>query len=57
MAPNGHSEFVLSFRSSKKEHRETINVDQAILAAGDHHGSTYYQHQRFFNMIRDGGDA
>jgi myo-inositol 2-dehydrogenase/D-chiro-inositol 1-dehydrogenase len=57
-SPDGaerHSEFVLSFRSSKKEHREAINVDQAILAAGDHHGSTYYQHQRFFNMIRDGG--
>lgn len=49
------SEFVLSPRASKVEQRETIEVDHTILAAGDHHGSTFFQHQKFFAMVRDGG--
>ncbi len=27
-----------------------IPVDKALLAAGDHNGSTFYQHQKFFDM-------
>ena len=27
-----------------------IPVDPALLAAGDHNGSTFYQHQKFFDM-------
>jgi hypothetical protein len=27
-----------------------IPVDTALLAAGDHNGSTFYQHQKFFDM-------
>jgi len=49
------SEFVLSPRSTKLEQREVIHVDRSILAAGDHHGSTFFQHQKFFAMVRDGG--
>jgi len=29
-----------------------IPVDKALLAAGDHNGSTFYQHQKFFEMAR-----
>ena len=29
-----------------------IPVDPALLAAGDHNGSTFYQHQKFFDMVR-----
>ncbi len=29
-----------------------IPVDPALLAAGDHNGSTYYQHQKFFELAR-----
>lgn len=57
-SPDGferHSEFVLSPRASKSQMREVMQVDAAILAAGDHHGSTFFQHQEFFAMIRDGG--
>ncbi|WP_340159093.1 Gfo/Idh/MocA family oxidoreductase [uncultured Hoeflea sp.] len=50
-----HSEFVLSPRASKLEQREIVDVDAAILAVGDHHGSTYFQHQKFLEMIRSGG--
>lgn len=50
-----HSEFVLSMRASKRECREIVEVDPAILAVGDHHGSAYFQHRKFLAMIRDGG--
>jgi len=50
-----HSEFVLSPRASKREQREIVDVDAAILAVGDHHGSTFFQHQKFLAMIRNGG--
>ncbi|MEZ5847624.1 MAG: Gfo/Idh/MocA family oxidoreductase [Geminicoccaceae bacterium] len=36
-------------------HRETLAVDPAIRALGDHHGSTYFQHRRFLEMLRSGG--
>jgi myo-inositol 2-dehydrogenase / D-chiro-inositol 1-dehydrogenase len=29
-----------------------IPVDPALLAAGDHNGSTFYQHQKFFDVVR-----
>ncbi|MEM5492708.1 Gfo/Idh/MocA family oxidoreductase [Hoeflea sp. AS16] len=57
-SPDGkerHSEFVLSPRATKRESREIVDVDAAILAVGDHHGSTYFQHQKFLAMIRNGG--
>lgn len=50
-----HSEFVLSPRATKLESREIVDVDAAILAVGDHHGSTFFQHQKFLAMIRNGG--
>jgi len=33
--------------------REEIPVDPALLAAGDHNGATFYQHQRFAALVRD----
>jgi predicted dehydrogenase len=30
-------------------------VDETILAAGDHNGSTYYQHQKFLEVVRGSG--
>jgi predicted dehydrogenase len=32
-----------------------LPVDPEILAAGHHHGSTYYQHLAFLNALREGG--
>ena len=56
-APDGqerHSEFVISDRATKREMREVVEVDAQILGAGDHHGSTYFQHARFLDLIRKG---
>ena len=57
-SPDGkerHSEFVLSPRATKQEIREIPPVDETILKAGDHHGSTFFQHQRFLQIVRNGG--
>ena len=49
------SQIVISPRADKIERREDIHTDAAILNAGDHHGSTYFQHERFVALVRDGG--
>ncbi len=57
-SPDGRerlSELVVSPRATKQPVREEIHVDPAILAAGDHHGSTFFQHRKFLDMVRHGG--
>ncbi len=49
------SQIAISTRAEKIERREDIHTDPAILSAGDHHGSTFYQHQKFLRLIREGG--
>lgn len=49
------AEIVVSPRATKVERREEVHTDEAILSAGDHHGSTYFQHRKFFDMVRNGG--
>ena len=48
------AEFVTSLRATKQELREVVPVPEHILAAGDHHGSTYFQHQRFRDLLLAG---
>ncbi len=55
---DGHeraAEIAIASRHSKSEQRQVIDVDATVLGAGDHHGSTYFQHQKFIAMVRDGG--
>ena len=57
-SPDGReraSEIVISPRAEKIERREAVHVDAAVLAAGDHHGSTFFQHEKFAAMVRSGG--
>jgi predicted dehydrogenase len=49
------SEIVVSLRSPQNPARRKVHVDEAILKAGDHHGSTYYQHMGFNRVVRQGG--
>ena len=46
---------VISPRDPKGPIELDIPVDETILAAGDHNGSTYYQHVGFFQAITEGG--
>jgi len=57
-APGGTeraSRLVISNRGTKMEEVHDIHVDPTVLAAGDHHGSTFFQHERFARMLREGG--
>ncbi len=49
-----HSKIVISDRDTKEEAIHDVEVDSAILQAGDHHGSSFYQHQKFAEMVRSG---
>ncbi len=48
------SQIVISDRASKEMTSEIIDVDEIILQAGDHHGSSFYQHQKFLELVRTG---
>ncbi|MGL4635410.1 MAG: Gfo/Idh/MocA family protein [Beijerinckiaceae bacterium] len=50
-----HSEIEISLREPKGPQRRAVHVDEAILKAGDHHGSTYYQHLGFNKAVVSGG--
>nr|WP_272911596.1 Gfo/Idh/MocA family oxidoreductase [Loktanella sp. M215] len=45
----------VSPRSPKGPYTVEIPVDPLLLQAGDHNGSTFYQHQRFAGVVREGG--
>ena len=45
------SEIVYSPRSPKGPVREAIKVDTSLQLAGDHQGSTFFQHQKFHDVV------
>jgi myo-inositol 2-dehydrogenase/D-chiro-inositol 1-dehydrogenase len=45
----------VGFRGDKRVERRIVEVDRAALDAGSHHGSTFYQHQRFNAAVRGVG--
>ena len=49
------AELVISPRAMQGMRREPVEVDPTLLAAGDHNGSTFYQHERFANVVRGHG--
>ena len=48
-------QLVISPRAPKGPFTSEIPVDPTLLAAGDHNGSTFYQHQRFNAVLRGEG--
>ena len=46
---------IISPRHPKGPQAVDIPVDPTILDAGDHNGSTFYQHVRFLDLVRNGG--
>ncbi|MBX9730716.1 MAG: gfo/Idh/MocA family oxidoreductase, partial [Sphingomonas sp.] len=45
----------VGFRNPKQVERRVVEVDQAALDAGSHHGSTFYEHQKFIAAVRGEG--
>ena len=56
-AAERHAQVILSPRDQSGPQCETLRVDPALAAAGDHHGATYYQHVRFAKSILLGDDV
>ena len=48
------AELTVSKREPKGERSVEVPVDPNVLDAGDHNGSTFYQHQRFLKVVRNG---
>ena len=42
-------------RAPKHPSTQIIELDDTLVEAGDHHGSTFFQHQKFLRMIQSGG--
>ena len=49
------AQVIVSPRHPKGPQAVDIPVDPTILDAGDHNGSTFYQHARFLEVVREGG--
>jgi len=49
------STLILGERATKRVEERHIPVEERLLAAGDHHASTYYQHLAFLEMLKTGG--
>jgi myo-inositol 2-dehydrogenase / D-chiro-inositol 1-dehydrogenase len=49
------SELFIGRRQPRQEQSMHLPVDPEILAAGHHHGSTYYQHLALLKALREGG--
>jgi predicted dehydrogenase len=45
----------VGFRNPKRVERQVVEVDEAALKAGSHHGSTFYEHQKFIAAVRGEG--
>lgn len=49
-----HSRVVFSPRDQSAPQIDTVEVDPVLAAAGDHHGSTFYQHVQFGQAVLNG---
>ncbi|MFP7674035.1 Gfo/Idh/MocA family protein [Marivita sp. S0852] len=49
------AQVIVSPRHPKGPQAVDIPVDPTLLEAGDHNGSTFYQHIRFLDLVRNGG--
>jgi myo-inositol 2-dehydrogenase/D-chiro-inositol 1-dehydrogenase len=45
----------VGFRNPKRVERSVVHVDETALNAGSHHGSTFYEHQKFNAAVRGEG--
>jgi len=50
-------QLIVSHRAPKGPELREIPVDPKLLEVGDHNGSTFYQHQKFLELVRGERDA
>ena len=47
-----HAQMTYAQRSPKNPITQDVVIDEALLRAGDHHGSTFFQHQKFLDVVK-----
>jgi len=47
-----HAQMTYAPRSPKNPITQDVVIDEALLRAGDHHGSTFFQHQKFLDVVK-----
>jgi predicted dehydrogenase len=52
-----HPQLTLAPRSPKNPITTEMPIDETLLMAGDHHGSTFYQHERFLAVVCGTGEV
>jgi myo-inositol 2-dehydrogenase / D-chiro-inositol 1-dehydrogenase len=55
MGPQPVAELVIEHREPRRREHRDIPVDSVLLEAGDHNGSTFYQHEKFLAVVRGTG--
>ena len=55
MGPQPTAELVIEHREPRRREHRDIAVDPVLLKAGDHNGSTFYQHEKFLAVVRGTG--
>jgi len=55
VGPQPTAELVIEHREPRRREHQDIPVDSVLLAAGDHNGSTFYQHEKFLAVVRGTG--
>jgi myo-inositol 2-dehydrogenase/D-chiro-inositol 1-dehydrogenase len=57
MGPQPTAELVIEHREPRRREHRDIAVDAVLLQAGDHNGSTFYQHEKFLEVVRGTGSV
>jgi myo-inositol 2-dehydrogenase/D-chiro-inositol 1-dehydrogenase len=52
IGPQPTAELVIEHRDPRRREQSAIAVDPVLLKAGDHNGSTFYQHEKFLAVVR-----
>lgn len=55
IGPVPHPQLTIAPRSPKRPVTTDVKIDEKLLMAGDHHGSTYFQHEKFLSVIQGHG--
>jgi len=57
IGPPPHAQITRAPRSPKRPVTQEVEIDPALIEAGDHHGSTFFQHEKFLQVICGRGEV
>ncbi|MEP1231306.1 MAG: Gfo/Idh/MocA family oxidoreductase [Litorimonas sp.] len=57
IGPPPESQITLAPRSPKRPVTTDVLIDHDLLMAGDHHGSTFFQHEKFLKVVQGNGQV